>query len=297
VTFVERALTVRCYAKLNLYLDVVGKRPDGYHNIETIFQSVDLYDTITIESALNSVVSVRCDHSALADPKKNIVYRAVRLVQDTFSTDLGATITIEKRIPLGAGLAGGSTDAAGTLTALAELWSLPTDLKTLDEIAGRLGADVPFCMHGGTAVATGTGEILSPIEITRPWWVVIVCPEINVPTSEVYRRVDVRGFEASGDRFKHAVAAVRAGDLPAALYNSMEPVVFDAYPQVRAARDALAAAGGTRVLMTGSGAAVYALVPTEEEAHRLADRIPPQPHRRTFICRTVTPRSGREAAE
>ena len=293
----ERALTVRCYAKINLYLDVVGKRPDGYHDIETIFQSVDLYDTVTIEPAPSSAVSVLCDHPALADPKKNIVYRAARLVKDTFNTDRGVTITIEKRIPLGAGLAGGSTDAAGALTALADLWSLPADLETLDEIAGRLGADVPFCMHGGTAAATGTGEILEALEIPRPWWAVIICPEGNVPTSEVYRRVDVRGFEPSGDRFRHAVAAVCEGDLPAALHNSMEPVVFDAYPQVRAVRDALVAAGGIHVLMTGSGAAVYALVPTEEEARRLADRIPPQPNRHTFICRTLTPCSGREAAE
>jgi len=291
---VERALTVRCYAKINLYLDIVGKRPDGYHDIETILQSIDLHDTVTIEVSPTSTVSVRCDHPELADPEKNIVYRAARLVQETFSTDRGATITIEKCVPLGAGLAGGSADAAGTLRALAELWSLPADTETLDEIAGRLGADVPFCLHGGTASATGIGTTLRPIKIARPWWAVIVCPDVNVPTAEVYRRMDVRGFEPRSERFRRAIEAVGAGDFHLALYNSMEPVVFDTYPQVRAARDALVAGGGTHVLMTGSGAAVYALVSTEDEARRLADRIPPQPHRQTFVCRTVTPCPDRE---
>jgi len=289
---VERALTVRCYAKINLYLDVVGKRPDGYHDIETIFQSIDLYDTVTLEPAPTSTVSIRCGHPALADPEKNIVYRAARLLQDTFGVERGATITIEKHIPLGAGLAGGSTDAAGTLRGLVELWRLTPDIETLDEIAGRLGADVPFCLHGGTASATGIGTTLSPIEIARPWWAVIVCPDVNVPTAEVYRRVEVRGFEPRAERFQHAIETVRAGDLPLALYNSMEPVVFDAYPQVRGARNALAAAGGTHVLMTGSGAAVYTLVPTEDEARRLVDRIPPQPHRQTFVCPTISSNSG-----
>jgi len=287
---VERALTVRCYAKINLYLDIVGKRPDGYHDIETILQSIDLHDTVTIEASPTSAVSVRCDHPELAaEPEKNIVYRAARLVQDMFGVDMGATITIKKRVPLGAGLAGGSADAAGTIRGLVELWSLPADSETLNEIAGRVGADVPFCLHGGTAAATGIGTTLRPIEIDRSWWAVLVCPDLNVPTAEVYRRMDVRGFEPCDERFRRAIEAVGAGDFHLALYNSMEPVVFDTYPRVRAARDALGAAGGTHVLMTGSGAAVYALVSTKDDARRLADRIPPQPHRQTFVCRTITP--------
>ncbi len=284
----ERVLTVRCYAKINLYLDVVRKRPDGYHDVETIFQSVDLHDTIRVETA-PSTLSVRCDHPALANPEKNLVYRAAQLLRDTFREARGASILIDKRIPLGAGLAGGSADAAATLRALAKLWSLPTDIRALDEMAARLGADVPFCLHGGTAAATGTGEVLTPIDVPRAWWVVIVCPDVNVPTVEVYRRLDVRELGHRPGRFEEAIDAVRAGDFPRALYNCMEPVVFDAYPRVRAARDALVAAGGTHVLMTGSGAAVYALVPTEEEARHLAGRIPPRPHRHTFVCTTTGP--------
>jgi len=284
---VARELTVRCFAKINLYLDVVGRRTDEYHDIETIFQSVDLADTIRLEPTPTSTISVRCDHPDLSEPKKNIVYRAARLLQETFRVSRGAAITVEKRIPLGGGLGGGSTDAAATLRGLAELWSVPADLGTLERLAARLGADVPFCLRGGTAAATRTGTDLEPIESSRQWSVVILCPEVTVPTAEVYRRLDVRGLEPQHDRFDRAVEYVRRGDLPAALYNCMEPVVFDAYPQVRAARDALVAGGGTSALVTGTGASVYALVPTEQAARHLAGRIAPQPHRRTFVCRTV----------
>jgi len=287
VTAVEQTLTVRCFAKINLYLDVTRRRVDGYHDIETIFQSIDLYDTVRLDIASDSTISVQCNHPGLDIPEKNIVYRTAELVREVFQVDCGVTVTLDKRIPLGAGLGGGSSDAAGVLVGLAELWSLDTDRNTLGELAGKLGADVPFCMHGGTASATGTGTTLSPIEVSRPWWVVIVCPDVNVPTAEVYRRMDVRGFEPRHDGFERAVKAVRDGDFPAALYNSMEPVVFDAYPQVRAARDALLAAGGTHVLMTGSGSGVYALASTEKEARLISDRIPPQPHRSVFVCLTI----------
>jgi 4-diphosphocytidyl-2-C-methyl-D-erythritol kinase len=146
---------------------------------------------------------------------------------------------------------------------------------------------VPFCLNGGTASATGTGTDLTPLDMPRPWWVVLVSPDVVVPTAEVYRRLDARGFDPQHDRFEKAIESVQAGDLAAVLYNSMEPVVLDAYPRVRSARNAFTAAGAANVLMSGSGATVYALTETEDDARHLASRIPPHPNHRTIVCPTA----------
>lgn len=280
-------LVVRCNAKINLYLNVVGQRDDGYHDIETVFQSVDLHDTLHLQKTSASGIEIVCDHPSLTDSKNNLVYRAAQLFVETFGVDRGATITIDKRIPLGGGLAGGSTDAAGTLRGLAELWSVDVAESELHHIAAQLGADVPFCLRGGTAAATGTGADLVQLDMPQPWWIVLVSPDVVVPTAEVYRRIDARGFDPQHERFEQAIESVRGGGLPVVLYNSMESVVFDAYPRVHAARDALRSAGAANVLMSGSGATVYAVVETEDQARHLANRIPPHADIRTIVCRTV----------
>ncbi len=282
-------LVVRCNAKINLYLNVIGVRDDGYHDIETIFQSVDLHDTLRLQSRSDDYIDIVCDHPDLTDRKSNLVYRAAVLFREKYGIEHGVTIAIEKKIPLGGGLAGGSTDAAGTLRGLAKLWSVDADETAMHEMAASLGADVPFCMHGGTAAATGIGTDLEILDTPRPWWVVLVLPDTHVPTAQVYHRLDARGFDPQHGRFQKAVKSVLAGNLADALYNSMEPVVLEDYPMVHAARNALVAAGATDVLMSGSGAAVYALAPTEEQARRLADRVPPDPNRRVIVCKTTGP--------
>ena len=179
------AVCYRSYAKLNLYLDVLERRPDGYHDIETILQTVSLADTLEVSTAVEDITLI-CSDSAAGPAKENLAYRAAMLLRDRCGIRRGAHMVLDKRIPVAAGLAGGSGNAAAALAALNELWELRLSQTELAALGLELGSDVPYCLIGGTVAARGRGEILRPLEPLAPAWFLLLHPELRIGAGEVY---------------------------------------------------------------------------------------------------------------
>ena len=264
-------------AKLNLFLHVVGRRADGYHELQTVFQFVDLADRVRIarraDGLLRRTVAIR--GVAEAD---DLVIRAARLLRDEFGVDEGVDIAVEKRIPLGGGLGGGSSDAASTLVGLNRLWNLDLDAERMATLALKLGADVPVFVRGTASWAEGVGERLVPIVLERPWYVLVV-PPVAVSTADVF---GAPALTRNSPRFRisqllpnregNPDSQVRIEPLLAATRNDCEPVVRAMHPQVGEAIDWLSQYSRGR--MTGTGATAFAPCATREQALEVANAVP-----------------------
>lgn len=279
-------LRFRSYAKINWYLDVLDKRADGFNNIETIFQSVSLYDELQLEES--DTLELTCTDSSLSGDD-NLVIRAARLLQEHAGCDLGARIHLEKCIPVAAGLAGGSGNCAAALLALNMLWGLELDSAVLHDLAAKLGSDVPFCLEGGLMAATGRGEVLAPLPPMATRWLVLVHPPIEVKAGDVYQHPQlVRSNEKPADgktqRFQDALAHIRGGYASGAMLNRMENVVLSEFPQLQRIPRKLLELGAENALMSGSGPVFFALAPSELDAHRIARGFTEFP---TYVVHTV----------
>lgn len=255
-------LTLQAYAKINLTLEVLSKRPDGYHEISTILQTVSLADTLTFEP--NKTLDFSCDISSLQTPD-NLVLKAARLLQLTTDSNLAATIHLTKKIPIASGLGSGSTDAAATLNGLNQLWELNLSLNKLTDLAAKLGSDVPFFLHRGTALAQGRGEQIAPLPPTPQLWLVLLEPLIEpVPnkTAQLYSQLNPSHF-TSGQFTQRLVAHLSHGGKveDSFLFNVFEQVAFDFFPRLSEYRSSLLKAGARSVHLAGSGPALFALVP------------------------------------
>lgn len=253
------------YGKINLALAITGCRADGYHNIDTIFQSIGLCDTVTLCEADD--FGLTCSVPALACDETNLAYKAWKALCPYKKDNQRVAIHIEKNIPIAAGLAGGSTDCAAVLRGLNRLWGLGLSQERLCHIGAGLGADVPFCLCGGTMRGTGIGEVLRPLPDLPAWPVIIVHPHVAVQTKKAYALFDGCGRTAPVD-VDGVERAVRNGDfggLTQAMGNTFEELVIPDVPQVQDCRQRLLNLG-LRPLMAGSGPTVFALVPPEREA-------------------------------
>ena len=264
-------------AKLNLFLHVVGRRADGYHELQTVFQFVDLADRVRIarraDGLLRRTVAIR--GVAEAD---DLVIRAARLLRDEFGVDEGVDIAVEKRIPLGGGFGGGSSDAASTLVGLNRLWNLDLDAERMATLALKLGADVPVFVRGTASWAEGVGERLVPIVLERPWYALVV-PPVAVSTADVF---GAPALTRNSPRFRisqllpnregNPDSQVRIEPLLAATRNDCEPVVRAMHPQVGEAIDWLSQYSRGR--MTGTGATAFAPFATREQALEVANAVP-----------------------
>ncbi|MDQ2798513.1 MAG: 4-(cytidine 5'-diphospho)-2-C-methyl-D-erythritol kinase [Armatimonadota bacterium] len=269
------SITRKAYAKINLTLDVGSRRPDGYHDIASIMQTVALHDTLTI-TPTPDVPGVRLEVTGpeaegVPADDTNLVYRAAARLQKIVSVG-GLHITLHKEIPSQAGLGGGSSDAAATLLAVNDLYGLSLSLQQLSDIGAALGADVPFFLTGGTALVKGLGEQVTPIEpLTAPWRLVIVKPNVGVSTAGAYAALDAVPNRRSGT----ATDAMLNGEMR--LGNDFEAVILPAYPKIAAASAALSWTPQTdesfKPLLCGSGSAFFKRVSTREEGERLAQRI------------------------
>jgi 4-diphosphocytidyl-2-C-methyl-D-erythritol kinase len=248
-------------AKLNLFLHVVGRRDDGYHLLQSVFRFVDYGDTLHFAIRDDGVIRRVNALPGLA-PEQDLCVRAARLLQETGGCKLGVDITLEKRLPMGGGLGGGSSDAATTLLALNRLWNLHLDRPTLQKLGLKLGADVPVFVFGQNAFAEGVGEILQPIDLPPAWYVVLQ-PPVAVPTVEVFC-----DKELTRDTIPLKMAAFSTG----LGHNDLQPVVCRKYPEVAASIAWLKQYGDAR--MTGSGACVFAGFDTEQEARAVFARRP-----------------------
>ena len=264
-------------AKLNLFLHVVGRRADGYHELQTVFQFVDLADRVRIARRADTTLRRTRAIPGVAEAD-DLAIRAAQLLRDECGVDEGVDIDIEKRIPLGGGLGGGSSDAASILVGLNRLWDLGMDADRLAALAVKLGADVPVFVHGLAAWAQGVGERLTPLTIEQPWYVLIVLP-VSVSTAGVFHspaltrntpRLTMRGFLQNG--LEGSQLPVRVEYLLAAARNDCESVVRGMHPVVGEALDWLSRYGRAR--MTGAGATVFAPFDTREQAAEIAGAAP-----------------------
>jgi 4-diphosphocytidyl-2-C-methyl-D-erythritol kinase len=279
---------LRTSAKVNLALEVLGKREDGYHEIATVLQAVDLFDRLKVEVA--DTLSLRTDDPALPTDDGNLVMRAARLLQKAAGTDAGAAIRLTKHIPVAAGLGGGSSDAAATLWGLNRLWKLRWPTARLQELAVELGMDVPFFLGSGRAVATGRGERLAALPAGGGYALVLVNPRVALSTREVYGRVPA-GWQAEPTGTERVVEALRTrnvGKVAAALTNNLESVVEPVMPVVTRMKAALLAAGALAAIMSGSGPTVFGMARSLDHARQIRTRV----SRAGWACWAVRTNSG-----
>lgn len=285
-----RLYSLLAAAKINLYLEIVGSRPDRFHELIMVMQSISLADRVTVRSIGIDQIRVRCDHPLVPADETNLAYKAAALVADRFPGVMaklgGVEITLEKQIPVGAGLAGGSANAAAVLVGLDMLWQLGLTQAELQDLGAELGSDVPFCVAGGTAIATGRGEQLDPLPGIDSLHLVLAkygAEFVSTPWAyQTYRAEygdtylpDAQGWQArqsqvrSGDMVA-AVAQRQGSALGQHLYNDFEKVVLPAHPKTAALKAVMADLGGLGTLMSGSGPSVFTLAESEAAAAALA---------------------------
>ncbi|HYG81302.1 MAG TPA: 4-(cytidine 5'-diphospho)-2-C-methyl-D-erythritol kinase [Pyrinomonadaceae bacterium] len=267
------AFTLPSFAKINWRLRVLGRRGDGYHELRTIFQTVTLRDHLTFAPRDDDRLHLTSDSPEIPLDESNLVLRAADALRDARGLRRGASIHLEKVIPVEAGLGGGSSNAAVTLLGLARLWGLETGLEELSSIGTKLGADVPFFFTGGTALGTGLGTEITPLGDVVAEHLLIVKPEAKVSTAEAYKALNSPALTKAGGDANLSIS--RADEQftdshPIALHNDFEPVVFPLKPEIERARDALLNAGARSALLAGSGSSVFGVFDkreTRERAH------------------------------
>ena len=281
MNFISERAEARGYAKINLHLDVTGREESGYHSVETVMQSISLWDEISV-TLTDGIFSAECNVDGVPADNKNIAVRAAELFMSEIGSSRGAVIKIEKRIPMAAGMAGGSADAAATLVALNSLLDTPLDRAELCRMGARLGADVPFCIVGGIAYADGRGDILHPFPEMPDCFIVAACGGEGVSTPWGYGLLDslYGGFgEASAyiprgtDSLKKAIEDRSLDGICKNIYNIFEAPVLDARPTAAEIKKLLLDGGALGAMMSGSGPSVFGIFEDEKTAKRAADSI------------------------
>lgn len=274
-------LTASAPAKINLTLDILQRRPDGYHDIRSVMQAVSLRDTITVEESPDEEIVILGGSPDAPPNEANLVYRAAAALSEAVGGGRGARLALKKRVPVGAGLGGGSSDAAATLLALDRLWKTRLTTERLIEIAAGLGSDVPFFLTGGTALAEGRGEVLTALPAPEALWLAIVYPMAPLSTPSVYHRFSSERVAGAAEpnASETMISALRSnslGQICACLHNDLQAVAFKMCPTARFVRDLLMEAGAMAALLSGSGSAVFGIARDEAHAVALADSMRPR---------------------
>lgn len=268
-----RSIKISCPAKVNLHLRVLGRRADNYHELVSLMQCVGPCDELELESG-GGDIELFCSQPGVPLGDENLAYRAAKLFLAQTNISQGVKIRLQKRIPMGAGLGGGSSDAAGVLWGMNKMWGNPLGDEKLLELAARLGADVPFFLLGGTALAGGIGERLEPLSLSVPLYYVLWFPGWPVSTKWVYQNLDL-GLTSGSKEFTIPQLIDRFEEVVAILHNDLETVTARHYPWVEQAKTRLRDEGAEGVLMSGSGPTVFGLFRKEQEAKRALERISP----------------------
>jgi len=264
---------LRTPAKVNLFLEVLARRPDGYHDLATLMLAISLYDTLEIRNEAGSDIRLDCDHPELSTGSDNLVSRAAALVRERYGCKQGVAIRLYKRIPMAAGLAGGSSDAAATLAGLNVLWQLGLSRSELVQLGGELGSDVSFFFASPAAWCTGRGEIVESVPVGRPLDLVLVCPSVGLATRQVFRELTVPETPRNGPAVRQALAAGRVEEMGRQLFNRLQPTAEKLCPEVAHWHQRLADARPAGQVMTGSGSTVYAVCRDSVEALRIARQL------------------------
>jgi len=266
--------SIRCYAKINLGLHIIRKRTDGYHDIETVFHRVNLYDVVTVEKNNSRDIKIHCTNPEIPTNKSNICYKAANKFFSTVEYNQDLTISIEKNIPVGAGLGGGSSNAAAVLQACNKLYDYPIGEEILVNIASEIGSDVPYFMQSGSAYATGRGENLEYFNLELPYWIVLVYPHIHIDTAWAYQSCTPnQGLKSVDLRALVRDNMLQPRTWTNALRNDFEPVVFRAHPVIMRIKETLIRGGADFALMSGSGSSVFGLYQDEMYAREIAESL------------------------
>ncbi len=268
-------ITIQAMAKINLGLDVLRRREDGYHEVKMVMQTVNLYDTLTLKAKKEEGISISVDAKELPADENNLIVKAARLLYRHCSIGQGVEISLTKRIPIAAGMAGGSTDAAATLVGMNQLFGLGLSIERLKELGVTIGADIPYCIQGGTALSEGIGERLTALPPAPDCYLVIAKPDINVSTKYVYENLHADSLTRHPD-IDGMVEAIRGGNLKGItdrMENVLENVTRREYPVIGKLKDMLKEAGAMNALMSGSGPTVFGVFDNEKKAARALEEI------------------------
>jgi 4-diphosphocytidyl-2-C-methyl-D-erythritol kinase len=264
------AVRVRTPAKVNLFLEVLARRADGYHELTTLMTAVSLFDTLEFKEDVSATTRLHCDHPSLSTGPENLIQRAVELVRRQSGRTDGLAIHLWKRIPMAAGLAGGSSDAAATLAGLNRLWKLGWDRQKLIQLGAELGSDVSFFFAGSAAWCTGRGERIEPMRLGRTLDFVLVSPSVGLSTAEVFRGLTVPDEPLSGESLRLAARTGDVRELGRLLHNRLQPEAERLCPAVASHLARLAGLGPAGQMMSGSGSTVFALCHDASQALTIA---------------------------
>lgn len=280
-------VTVEANAKINLTLDILGKRPDGFHEVAMVMQTIGLHDTLVMEKTERDI-ELSINVPWLKADEKNLAWRAAELMRQEYGIEGGVRIELTKRIPVAAGLAGGSADAAAVLKGMNDLYGLQLDEEKLCELGARLGSDIPFCIMGGTMLATGRGEVLTRLSDMPETWVVLAKPRISVSTAWAYQNYDEQGADRHPDNvaIKQAIARGNRKAVAGLLCNVLESVTIKKYDVIAEYKQMMLDKGAMASMMSGSGPTVFGLAKSREQAEAIADVLRQNTNADVFVTRT-----------
>lgn len=287
-----KEIDLKAMAKINLSLDVVRQREDGYHEVRMIMQTVNLYDEITLKKTITAGIRVITDVEFLPVNQDNLVYKAAKLLMDEFQIEDGLEIFLKKSIPVAAGMAGGSADAAAVLLGVNELFSLSLSKEQLMERGVKIGADVPYCVLGGTALAEGIGEKLTPLPNAPECYVLIAKPDIEVSTKFVYENLHANQLKYHPD-IDGMIGEIKQGSLTGVadkMGNVLETVTVTAYPVIQELKDSMKQNGAVNSMMSGSGPTVFGLFDKKELAQQAEEALKSRKDLSTLLVTTLVHR-------
>ena len=283
----DSALTLPSFAKINWTLHVLGRRPDNYHELHTIFQTVTLHDRLRFQLRTDERIRIRCDAPDIPVDENNLIYRAAISLRERYGIVKGATVDLKKHIPVGGGLGGGSSNAAIALVGLSHVWGIEAKGSELAEMGALLGADVPFFFTGGTAAGYGSGTRISPLPDVANLHLLIVTPAVKVLTVEAYKALSAPALtKQSGDIILSSSRADAQfpDSVPYHLYNDFERVVLRLEPEIGRVKNSLMMAGARGALLAGSGSSVFGIFDNSEAQERAAHRLRAEKGWRVFLC-------------
>lgn len=283
-------ITADARAKINLTLDILGKRPDGYHEVSMVMQQLEFSDVLRLREGPKGMgIRLLSDVPGFPSSQRNLAYKAAKLIMDKCGVRQGVYIELTKRIPIAAGLAGGSTDAAAVLTSLNEMFSLGLGLEELCALGGQIGSDVPFCIQGGTMLATGRGEILKPLPAMPECHVILAKPQARVSTAWAYQNYRPEAVEKRPETEK-IIGCLTLGDLTGVgslLCNVLESVTMKEHADIAMLKQLMVHHGAMASLMSGSGPTVFGLTPDEERAAYIAEKLRSLTAAQVILTKTV----------
>lgn len=268
-------VVIKAMAKVNLGLDVLRRLENGYHEVKMVMQTVNLYDELTVKKEEKDGISITSNTGELPLNEDNLIYKAAKLIFESAGSSYGVSIHLDKNIPIAAGMAGGSTDAAATLLALNQLFDFEMSKEQLAEIGVKIGADVPYCIYGGTCLSEGIGEVLTKLPDTPDCYLVIAKPGIGVSTKYVYENLHIETVTEHPD-MDDMVAAIKNGDLQGVVNtmgNVLETVTIKRYPEIAKMKQCLLDNGAQNALMSGSGPTVFGIFIEKETAQKALEEL------------------------